>query len=152
MLWVSALWGDDFSGHQVPVGSALGPCHLWELLHVRSAGTCAWWRCVCEDRYYVLTFGSGGVRSNEDSVDFRLSKLRSVKSCHIACCVHHTVFRLLWLKEYCVLGGSGDLSSWWVGQGSRCRMGRGWVLSDFLLKTFEDGLENFALGNCVGII
>ena len=37
-------------------------------------------------------------------------------------------------------------------QGSSYRKGRGWVLSDFLLKTFEDGLENFALGTCVGII
>ena len=48
--------------------------------------------------------------------------------------------------------GAGDLSSWEGGQGSRYRTGRGWVLSDFLLKTFEDDLENFALGNCVGII
>ena len=39
-----------------------------------------------------------------------------------------------------------------MGQGSRYRPGRGWVLSDFLLKNFEDGLENFALGNCVGVI
>jgi hypothetical protein len=45
-----------------------------------------------------------------------------------------------------------ELSSWGVGQGSRYRPGRGWVLSDFLLKTFEDGLENFVLGNCVDII
>jgi len=44
-----------------------------------------------------------------------------------------------------------DLSSWGVGQGSRYRTGRGWVISDFLLKTFEDELENFALGNCVDI-
>ena len=46
--------------------------------------------------------------------------------------------------------GAWDLSSWGVGQGSSYRTGRGWVLSDFLLKTFEDSLENFALGNCVG--
>ena len=26
------------------------------------------------------------------------------------------------------------------------------MLSAFLLKTFEDDLENFAVGNCVGII
>jgi len=73
---------------------------------MRSAGTCVLWICVCVDRYYVLTFGSGGVRSNEGTGDFRLSKLRSVKSCHITCCVHHIVLRLLWLKEYCVLRGS----------------------------------------------
>ena len=72
---------------------------------MKSACTCVVWRCVWVDNY-VLTFGSGGVRSNEDSVVFRLSNLRSVKSCHITCCLHHTVFRLLWLKEYCVLGGS----------------------------------------------
>ena len=39
-----------------------------------------------------------------------------------------------------------------MGQGNRYRMGRGWMLSAFLLKTFDDGLENFAVGNCVGII
>ena len=39
-----------------------------------------------------------------------------------------------------------------MGQGNRCTMGRGWMLSAFLLKNFEDGLENFAVGNCVGII
>ena len=31
-------------------------------------------------------------------------------------------------------------------------LGRGWMLSAFLLKTFEENLENFAFGNCVGII
>ena len=95
-----------FSGRQVPVGSAVGPCHLWQLPYMRSGGTCALWRCVRVDRCYVLTFGSGGVRSDKDSVDCRLSKFQSVKGCHITCCVHHTVFRLLWLEEYCVLGGS----------------------------------------------
>ena len=119
---------------------------------MRSAGTCVVWRCVWVDRCYVLTFGSGGVRSDKDYGDFRLPKLRSVKSCHIACCVHHTVFRLLWLNEYVCWEGAGDLSSWGVGQGSSYRTGRGWVQSDFLLKTFEDGLENFALGTCVDII
>ena len=28
----------------------------------------------------------------------------------------------------------------------------GWLPSAFILETFEDGLGNFAVGNCVGII
>ena len=39
-----------------------------------------------------------------------------------------------------------------MGQGNRYMLGRGSMLSSFLLKTFEDDLENFAVGNCVGII
>ena len=58
----------------------MGRCHIWEFIYVRSACTCVVWRSVCVDRYYVLTFGSGCVRSNKDSGDFRLPNLRSVKS------------------------------------------------------------------------
>ena len=60
-------------------------------------------------------------------------------------------FALLWLEEYCVLGRSGDLSSWGVGQGSRFRLGQELVAIG-LPKTFEDDLENFVVGNCVGFI
>jgi len=50
-------------------------------------------------------------------------------------------------------GAAGVISSWGVVQGSRYRpVKRGWVLSAFLFNLFEDGLENFAVGNCVGII
>ena len=55
-----------------------------------------------------------------------------------------------WRNAVCWVG-AGDHRSWEVGQGNKYRMGRGWMLSDFLLKTFEDDLENFAVGNCVGI-
>jgi hypothetical protein len=58
-----------FSGRQIPVESAVGPCHLWQLPYMTSAGTCVLWRCVWVDKCYVLTFGSSGVRSNEDSGD-----------------------------------------------------------------------------------
>jgi len=49
-----------------------------------------------------------------------------------------------WGISVCGVGG--------VGLVSRYRQGRGWELSAFLLKLFEDGLENFAVGNCVDII
>ena len=41
-----------------------------------------------------------------------------------------------------------------MGQGNRYRQGRGLGLEllAFFLNLFEDGLENFAVGNCVGII
>jgi hypothetical protein len=87
----SAVWGDVLSGCQVLVGSVLGPCHLWEFLYMRSADMCVWWRCVWVDRYYVLTFGSGGACSTKGSSDFWLLTLWSVDGCRIMCCVHHCV-------------------------------------------------------------
>ena len=65
-------WGDALSGSQVLVG----PCHFW-------------WGLF----WGLVTFGSGGVRSNNDSNDFRLLTLWSVHGCRIACCVHHSAFR-----------------------------------------------------------
>jgi hypothetical protein len=52
----------------------------------------------------------------KDSSNFRLPTLRSVNGCRVACCVHHSVLRLLFAgKEL------WDLSTWGLGQGSRHR-------------------------------
>jgi len=46
----------------------------------------------------------------KDSSNFRLTTLRSVNGRRVACCVQHSVLRLLWPKEYCLLGRSGGIS------------------------------------------
>ena len=123
----SAVWGDVLSGCQVLVGSVLGPCHLWEFLYMRSADMCVWWRCVWVDRYYVLTFGSGGACSTKGSSDFWLLTLWSVDCCRIMCCVHHCVSLYCGWRNTACWDGAGDLSSWGGGSGKQvyARVGAG---------------------------
>jgi len=62
------------------------------------------------------------------------------------------MFRLLLLKEYCVLErsvGTQVVGSW---SGLQAMTGYGLEPPAFMLENFDDSLRNFAVDNCVGII
>jgi hypothetical protein len=131
-----------FPGSPVPVGFALGPCHLLDSLHMRSAIMCVWWGCVWVDRYCVLPFDRCGVRYRQGPVIFDI--------CHLGLwmfAVSHAVCTTPWFA-YCgwrnnvCCDGAWEHISWGVCQGSRKWLGISWMLSAFILKTFEDGLGN----------
>jgi hypothetical protein len=130
LVWVCAVWWDAvswksssgavWSGSLSPVGiTTYEKCCYVCVMEM-------WWL----DRYCVLYFGRGGVRCNQGSSGFRYSTLGIVNCCCISCCVHHPVFRLLWLKEYCELGNAVGIH--FVGSGSGKQVMTGYGLVSFL--------------------